>query len=435
MTIMETPYTRSLSYIHSLLKFGTRPGLERVSALLDELGRPQDKLKFVHVAGTNGKGSFCTMMSEILKSAGYKTGLFTSPYVFDFRERIQINGEMISEEELCEITAEVKAAAEKIAERDLQPTEFEFITAVALKYFADKNCNVVVLEVGLGGRLDSTNIIKTPLLSAIMSISLDHMAVLGDSVEEIAAEKSGIIKENGVTVCFSRQDEKAEKIIRKTAEEKGNVYIKSSPEDIKILNCDLSGTKAIYKDMEIFIPLIGEHQVYNAQTAVDAALALNDRDLSISPENIIDGISKARIPARTELFGKNPLTILDGAHNREGVEALLSNLNKFLKGRKLTVIMGMMEDKEYEFAAYEISKLAKTFTATLPSNPRAVSPKVLAEIAEKNCSDVFICENPAEAYRKIYEKAHKDDIVLVCGSLYLAGDVRGEIVSLNGESR
>lgn len=432
---METPYTRSLSYIHSLLKFGTRPGLERVSALLDELGRPQDKLKFVHVAGTNGKGSFCTMMSEILKSAGYKTGLFTSPYVFDFRERIQINGEMISEEELCEITAEVKAAAEKIAERDLQPTEFEFITAVALKYFADKNCNVVVLEVGLGGRLDSTNIIKTPLLSAIMSISLDHMAVLGDTVEEIAAEKSGIIKENGVTVCFSRQDERAEKIIRKTAEEKGNVYIKSSPDDIKVLSCDLSGTKAIYKDMEIFIPLIGEHQVYNAQTAVDAALALNDRDLSISPENIIDGISKARIPARTELFGKNPLTILDGAHNREGVEALLLNLNKFLKGRKLTVIMGMMEDKEYEFAADEISKLAKTFTGVLPSNPRAVSPKVLAEIAEKNCSDVFICENPAEAYKKIYEKAQKDDIILVCGSLYLAGDVRGEIVSLNGESR
>lgn len=432
---METPYTRSLSYIHSLLKFGTRPGLERVSALLDELGRPQDKLKFVHVAGTNGKGSFCTMMSEILKSAGYKTGLFTSPYVFDFRERIQINGEMISEEELCEITAEVKAAAEKQAVRDLRPTEFEFITAAALKFFADKNCDVVVLEVGLGGRLDSTNIIKTPLLSAIMSISLDHMAVLGDTVEEIAAEKSGIIKENGVTVCFSRQDEKAEKIIRKTAEEKGNVYIKSSPEDIKVLSCDLSGTKAVYKDMEIFIPLIGEHQVYNAQTAVDAALALNDRDLSISPENIIDGISKARIPARTELFGKNPLTILDGAHNREGVEALLSNLNKFLKGRKLTVIMGMMEDKEYEFAAQEISKLAKNFTATLPSNPRAVSPKVLAEIAEKNCSDVFICENPAEAYRKIYEKAQKDDIILVCGSLYLAGDVRGEIVSLNGESR
>lgn len=432
---METPYTRSLSYIHSLLKFGTRPGLERVSALLDELGRPQDKLKFVHVAGTNGKGSFCTMMSEILKSAGYKTGLFTSPYVFDFRERIQINGEMISEEELCEITADVKAAAEKIAKMDLQPTEFEFITAAALKYFADKNCDVVVLEVGLGGRLDSTNIIKTPLLSAIMSISLDHMAVLGDTVEEIAAEKSGIIKENGVTVCFSRQDEKAEKIIRKTAEEKGNVYIKSSPEDIKVLSCDLSGTKAVYKDMEIFIPLIGEHQVYNAQTAVDAALALNDRDLSISPENIIDGISKARIPARTELFGKNPLTILDGAHNREGVEALLSNLNKFLKGRKLTVIMGMMEDKEYEFAADEISKLAKTFTATLPSNPRAVSPKVLAEIAEKNCSDVFICENPAEAYREVYEKAQKDDIILVCGSLYLAGDVRGEIVSLNGESR
>lgn len=432
---METPYTRSLSYIHSLLKFGTRPGLERVSALLDELGRPQDKLKFVHVAGTNGKGSFCTMMSEILKSAGYKTGLFTSPYVFDFRERIQINGEMISEEELCEITAEVKAAAEKQAVRGLQPTEFEFITAAALKFFADKNCDVVVLEVGLGGRLDSTNIIKTPLLSAIMSISLDHMAVLGDTVEEIAAEKSGIIKENGVTVCFSRQDEKAEKIIRKTAEEKGNVYIKSSPEDIKVLSCDLSGTKAVYKDMEIFIPLIGEHQVYNAQTAVDAALALNDRDLSISPENIIDGISKARIPARTELFGKNPLTILDGAHNREGVEALLSNLNKFLKGKKLTVIMGMMEDKEYEFAAQEISKLAKNFTATLPSNPRAVSPKVLAEIAEKNCSDVFICENPAEAYRKIYEKAQKDDIILVCGSLYLAGDVRGEIVSLNGESR
>lgn len=432
---METPYERSLSYIHSLLKFGTRPGLERVSALLDELGRPQDKLKFVHVAGTNGKGSFCTMMSEILKSAGYKTGLFTSPYVFDFRERIQINGEMIGEEELCEITAQVKEAAEKTAKMDLQPTEFEFITAAALKFFADKNCDAVVLEVGLGGRLDSTNIIKTPLLSAIMSISLDHMAVLGDTVEEIAAEKSGIIKENGVTVCFSRQDERAERIIRKTAEEKGNVYIKSSPDDIKVLSCTLGGTKALYKGMELFIPLIGEHQVYNAQTAADAALALNGRGLDISEENIIEGIGRTRIPARTELFGKNPLTILDGAHNREGVEALLSNLNKFLKGRKLTVIMGMMEDKEYEFAADEISKFAKSFTAARPSNPRAVSPETLVKIAERNCARVRVCEDPSEAYREAYEKAGEDDIILVCGSLYLAGDVRGEIVSLNGESR
>ncbi len=432
---METPYERSLSYIHSLLKFGTRPGLERVSALLDELGRPQDKLKFVHVAGTNGKGSFCTMMSEILKSAGYKTGLFTSPYVFDFRERIQINGEMISEEELCEVTDDVRKAAEKIAKKGLQPTEFEFITAAALKYFADENCGVVVLEVGLGGRLDSTNIIKTPLLSAIMSISLDHTAVLGNTVEEIAAEKSGIIKENGVTVCFSRQNEKAEKIIRRTAEEKGNVYIKSSPEDIKVLSCDLSGTKAVYKDTEIFIPLIGEHQVYNAQTVFDAALALNGRGLNISEENIIEGILKARIPARTELFGKEPLTVLDGAHNREGIEALLSNLNKFLKGRRLTVIMGMMEDKEYEFAADKISKLAKNFTATRPSNPRAVSTELLVKIAERNCACVRVCENPSEAYREAYKKAGKDDIILVCGSLYLAGDVRGEIVSLNGESR
>lgn len=432
---METPYERSLGYIHSLLKFGTRPGLERVSALLDELGRPQDKLKFVHVAGTNGKGSFCTMMSEILKSAGYKTGLFTSPYVFDFRERIQINGGMIGEEELCEITAQVREAAEKIAGRGLQPTEFEFITAAALKYFADKDCDVVVLEVGLGGRLDSTNIIKTPLVSVIMSISLDHMAVLGNTVEEIAAEKSGIIKEKGVTVCFSGQDERAEKIIRRTAEEKGNLYIKSSPEDIKALSCNLEGTKASYKDIELFIPLVGGHQVYNAQTVVDAALALNERGLVISPENIAEGIGKARIPARMELFGKNPLTILDGAHNREGVEVLLLNLNKLLGGRKLTVLMGMMEDKDYEFAAREISKLARTFTATLPSNPRAVSPEILAGIAEKNCTSVSVCEDPCEAYREIYRKAEKDDIILVCGSLYLAGDVRGEIVSLNGESR
>lgn len=431
---METPYERSLSYIHSLLKFGTRPGLERVSALLDELGRPQDKLKFVHVAGTNGKGSFCAMMSEILKSAGYKTGLFTSPYVFDFRERIQIDGEMISEEELCEITAQAREAAEKIAGRGLQPTEFEFITAVALKYFADKDCGVVVLEVGLGGRLDSTNIIKTPLVSVIMSISLDHMAVLGNTVEEIAAEKSGIIKENGVTVCFSGQDERAERIIRRTAEEKGNLYIKSDPESIEVLSCTLQGTKALYKDMELFIPLIGGHQVYNAQTVVDAALALNGRGLVISPENIAAGIGKARIPARMELFGKNPLTILDGAHNHEGVEVLLRNLNKLLAGRKLTVLMGMMEDKDYVFAASEISKLAGTFTATLPSNPRAVSPKVLAGIAAKNCDGVSVCEDPCEAYREIYRKAQKDDVILVCGSLYLAGDVRGEIVSLNGES-
>lgn len=332
---MKMTYEESLSYIHSLLKFGTRPGLERVSALLRELGNPQEKLKFVHVAGTNGKGSFCAMTSEILRSAGYKTGMFTSPYVFNFRERIQINGEMIGEDEFASLANSIKPIVASLAEKDLQPTEFEVITAAALKYFADSNCDIVVLEVGLGGRLDSTNIISSSLLSVIMSISLDHTAVLGDTIEEIAEEKSGIIKENGTALCFSNQNETAEEIIRRNAKDKNNRYIKSSPGDIEVISSSLSGTRVIYKNLEFTVPLIGAHQVYNAQTAVDGAFALRETGLNISDENIIKGIERARIPARMELFGEHPVTILDGAHNEEGAAVLIENLKKLLPEKNL----------------------------------------------------------------------------------------------------
>lgn len=428
---MKMTYDESLSYIHSLLKFGTRPGLERVSALLGELGNPQEKLKFVHVAGTNGKGSFCTMTAEILRSAGYKTGMFTSPYVFDFRERIQINGEMIMEEEFALLANSIKPIVASLAEKDLQPTEFEVITAAALKYFADNKCDIVVLEVGLGGRLDSTNIISSSLLSVIMSVSLDHTAVLGDTVDEIASEKSGIIKEKGVTLCFSNQNEKAEEIIRKTVEDKNNKYIKSSPGDIKVVSSDLGGTRAIYKNLEFTVPLIGAHQVYNAQTAVDGAFLLRERGLNISDDDIINGIERAKIPARMEIFGKNPVTILDGAHNEEGAGVLIENLKKLLPGKKLTVIMGMMEDKDYAFAAKGISALAKSFTAVLPSNPRAVLPETLAEFARENCENVSVQNDPVKAYEEAFKNAEKDDIILVCGSLYLASDVRPVIDKMN----
>lgn len=400
-------------YIHSLLKFGIKPGLQRVSELCNGLENPQNELKFIHVAGTNGKGSVSTQMANILAFAGYKTGLFISPYILDFRERIQINSEWISKDDLESCTFKVKAVAEKMAE---QPTEFEVITAIAFLYFKEQNCDYVVLETGLGGRFDSTNIIKKPECSIITSISLDHMAVLGDTISQIAYEKCGIIKDNGITVSYPKQDEDALKVIKQSAKDKNNKLF--LPEKAEVINESINGTAIAYKGLKYDIPMIGEHQVLNTITTIEAAL-----QLGIPTNHIVNGIRNTKLPARVEVISENPLIVLDGGHNEAGAKALSYVLKKHVD-KEIVAVMGMMADKECDKLISEIAPLCKTVIATeVPENPRTLKADELAHLVSEYTEAIAI-KNPEEAFYKAKELAGNEKSLLVCGSLYLASEIK-----------
>lgn len=418
-------YIQSLSYIHSLNKFGIRPGLERISALCRAFGNPQDRLRFVHIAGTNGKGSTSTMLHEIFRTAGAKTGLFISPYVIDFRERIQINGEMIQKRTLAEIITQIKSAADKMAAVGEQPTEFEVITAAAFIYFDMKKCDIVVLETGLGGRLDSTNIIKTPLASVITSISLDHTGVLGHTIAEIAAEKCGIIKENGITVSYPLQPTDAEKAIRETAEKRGNLFLSPSLKDLLIKEESLGGTRALYCQTELFVPFIGRHMVYNAATAALTARSIGrggEKGLDVSESHIARGIASAVMPARMEVLSTAPAVILDGGHNEGSAAALKDTLRRFQAGKKITAVCGMMADKDYTSYLKIIAPLFDKFIAVEPSNPRALGADALAAAASEFCGHCSAKKSMAEAVRAAFDGGA--EAVVACGSFYMMEELR-----------
>ncbi len=423
-------YSEALEYIHSLEKFGINPGLERIMALCDALGNPQDSLQFIHVAGTNGKGSTSTMLSEILQAAGYKTGLFTSPYVVDFCERMQIDGKMISHDELAGIVSEIEPVISGLAAEGIQPTEFEAITAAAFLYFACKECEIVVLEVGLGGRFDSTNIIKTPLASVITSISMDHMAVLGDTIEKIAAEKCGIIKQKGITVSYPEQTPDALAVIKETAKQRNNEIFIPDVKEIKIIDESLYGTKATFDELEVFVPFMGEHMVLNASVAVATARVLAQNCLTVSDENIAHGIASAKMPARMEIINEAPLIILDGGHNEGCANALAACITKHLNGRNITAVCGMMSDKDYDAYLKITAPLFKAFIAAKPVISRALDAQTLSETAKKYCKNCMAIENPQDAIDKALQLSGKDDVIIICGSFYLAGDTNSRLKNL-----
>lgn len=417
-------YKDALEEVNGLLRFGIKPGLERIGELLKRLGNPQDKLQFVHVAGTNGKGSVCTMLSCILRQAGYKTGLFTSPYVVDFRERMQINGKMISREDLTRCVEDVMKHVREMAQNGDIVTEFEVITAVAMAWFAEQECEAVVLEVGLGGRFDATNIISAPLASVICSLSLDHTAILGDTIEQIAFEKCGIIKKGGVTVCYPNQSEDALKVIMRRAAEENNILYMGNLACVQVDHEDISGTSFCYGGMNVFVPLPGRHQIANAVTAIEAAKALRERGLAVRDSHILAGIASASIPARMELLCRDPLIILDGGHNSDATNVLAENIKAYLHGEKIVAVMGMMEDKDYRAAAENLAPLFASVLTVTPTNPRALSAEKMAEEARKYCNDVCACESFKKALGAALDKISDGGVIIICGSLYLAGDMR-----------
>ena len=417
-------YNEALSFIHSRDKFGSRPGMERIEALCNAFDNPQDKLKFVHVAGTNGKGSTCHMIASVLKESGYKVGLFTSPFVTDFRERIQINGEMIPKNDLAEIISEVKPVVERLSKEDIEPTEFEIITVTAFLYFLRRDCDIVVLEVGLGGLLDSTNIIKKSEVSVITSISLDHTNILGDTLLKIAAHKCGIFKQGGNVVGYPQPDFSVERFIKEKAKEMNCEYYQHELSKIRLVREEIDGSTVMYAGCTFKIPLTGKHQLYNFATAVAAINVLKKNGWNITYKSLIDGISNVKIPARTEIVCKSPLTILDGGHNAEGIDALCNSLEKFCSDKKIIAIFGMMKDKDYGYVVSKLAPLCDRIYTTEASNPRTLDAKSLAKEAKKYCKKVKAESSPEKAYRKALKKANPEDVVLICGSLYLASDVK-----------
>lgn len=414
-------YEDSVKYIHSLLKFGMNLGLRRISALLNELGNPQEKLEFVHVAGTNGKGTTSTMLSSILCAAGKKTGLFTSPYVFDFCERIQINNKNIPHDDLSLVVEKVKNACDRLSAKGTEPTEFEAITAAAMLYFYEQKCDAVVLEVGLGGRYDSTNIIPCPKAAVITSISLDHTKILGDTVEKIAAEKCGIIKNGGPVITTSEQNEKALSVIKDTVKEKNGRLLIGDVSAAEILSEDIFGTEISYNGLTVKIPLVGRHQVENTVGVITAA-----RALGISDEFIKKGIESTVIHARMEIISRSPVIMLDGGHNPECAAALENVLVRFAGDKNITVLIGMMADKDTKDYLAAILPHCKTAVFTKPSNPRAEDENVLLREGECFCRDVVSVKDPKDAYKKAESLVKNGDMLLVCGSFYLLSDIFGE---------
>lgn len=423
-------YIESVSYIHSLLKFGVRPGLSGMDALLRLLGEPHKNLKFVHVAGTNGKGSTSTAISNVLTEAGYRVGLYTSPYVTDFLERVQFCGKPVDNSLFALSVEKVKNAVEELEKENVVITEFEALTAAAFLCYKTLKCDVVVLEVGLGGRLDATNVIETPLVNVITSLSVDHSAILGNTIEEIAFEKCGTIKENGNVVCSFGQPEGALKVVENTARERNNSLIIPVEDDVKIIKCDIFGTEFTYKNQHYFVKMPGEHQVKNMTCVIEACHILKN-NFNITEENIIKGIAETVLPARIEIISENPLVILDGGHNEDGARAFYNAVSPVLDEKeKVCVIAGMMADKAVENSLKPLIGKSDVFICVTPENPRAMKAGELAGIARKYCKNVLVEESSEKAVEKAKSMLKENDVLCVVGSLYLAGEVRKTLLEI-----
>ena len=418
--------------IHEYLRFGSKLGLERMEALCSMLGNPEKSLRVIHVAGTNGKGSVCRYIYEALRSLGYSAGIFTSPYVGDFRERIEANGEIISEERLEKLTDRVLAEGEKLARKGDPPTEFEIVTAIGFLFFAEEAPDFVVLEVGLGGRGDSTNVVLEPLVSIITQISLDHMDRLGETVEEIAGEKAGIIKAGCPVI--SGADGTARKVIAKRAYGLGAPLKDSSKIKYNITSRSPAGYVfdtviggRRYDGMEL--SMAGEHQVQNAVTALCALDLLREKKIVRGDgEALRLGIKAARLDARFHIASENPLIILDGAHNQDGARALKKTLLELLPGKRILFVCSILRDKAAYEMIEEFASVAASFVATASSNERSLSSKELAAmIRDKGGAVAAEAQTPKEAYNVSMGLIGGYDATVFAGSLYMISDVLGEI--------
>ncbi len=420
-TTAQMSYNDALNYIHHVTWRGSRLGLERTRELLDRMGNPQQRVNFIHVAGTNGKGSTCAMLANTLSLAGYRTGLYISPFITRFNERMQINGESIVDAELAAITEFVRPYAEAMADH---PTEFELITAIAIEYFARNKADIVVLEVGMGGALDSTNVIDTPELAIITNIGLDHTRELGPTLTDIAHAKAGIIKPGGDVLIYGQNPE-ADAVFASVCREQGaklHVTDHSRITNVSISLDDLSFDCAPYG--RLHCSLVGSYQTLNAAVSITALELLREKGWKISDQHLKDGLSSVRWPARFEVLQHDPIFVADGGHNPQGIAAVAESLRLHFPGRKITFLIGVMADKDIPHMVEQIGSIASEFVTVTPNNPRAMDARELATLLQRFGHTAIACESVEAGVRLAKERAGKDGIVCALGSLYMLGDVR-----------
>jgi len=426
----DRPQT-AVEYIHSLGRFSGAPGLHRIRALCAALGNPQNQLRFVHLAGTNGKGSAACMIANIIQAAGYRVGLYTSPFLIRFHERIRVNHAMISSDDLERLTEKVAAACRTISLPEGETIgAFEFTTALAFLYYVEQKCDIVVLETGLGGRYDATNVITSPEVCVITSVSLDHTEVLGDTIAQIAQEKAAILKQGSLVVTSLDQEPETLTAIRGACRATGAVlidfpycYADLNPPFYKLLRCDKNGAAFLYQEQGYTISMLGSHQIKNALTALYAIEALRRRGWNIPVAAAVHGLAKARISGRLERIRENPLILLDGAHNINGIQALCRFIDNYLKMQRLHIVMGMMRDKKYAVCIREMASRAAVFYACAPEEPeRALLAQSVAAVAESVCQQVYDCSSIEQALQMAIQAADTTDCILVCGSLHLVGE-------------
>ncbi|MFO7951974.1 MAG: folylpolyglutamate synthase/dihydrofolate synthase family protein [Bacillota bacterium] len=437
-------YREALDWIHGLSRFGTKPGLERITVLLDYLGNPHRKVNFVHIAGTNGKGSTAAMLASIMRAAGYRTGLYTSPYLLSFSNRMAVDGDDISPEELADLVDEVRPLVEQISADDRygHPTEFEVVTVLALTYFARRGVDLVVLEVGLGGRLDATNVV-TPLLSVITNVSLEHTEVLGDTVEEVAFEKAGIIKQE-VPVLTASDDHKVLAVIKAKASELAaplySLFTPCANSEKKISRpvfnrrliidhgqiFDYNGFKHSYQDL--FIPLRGRYQICNAATALAAVELLENKGIMVDEQQIRQGLTEVLWPGRLELLENSPKLVMDGAHNPAAIRQMAEAVPEYFDYHCMILVFGIMADKDAPAMMSAILPLADRIIFTRATISRAADPALLYKTALEQLycerEKAMVIEDIGTALGEALSDAGPEDLVLVTGSFYTVSDAR-----------
>ena len=412
---------QALAFIHGTDWKGSRLGLERMRELMRRLGEAQDHLKFIHVAGTNGKGSTSTMLASILTAAGYKTGLYTSPHLVRVNERFRIDGSDIPDAALCRAAEAVKEATDGMADT---PTDFEILTAMGFWYFAAEKCDVVVLEVGLGGRLDATNVIKPPEAAVITNIGLEHTAVLGCTLSGIAREKAGIIKP-GTTAVTYPVNTAVDAVYREICAERNAAWRGAAFDTLREREHSLTGQRFDYKDeKDLTLHLLGAHQRRNAALAIETVGVLREKGWRIPESALREGLSAARWEARFELLRTNPPVIADGAHNPQCVEALARSLDEYLPGEKVVFLLGVLADKNYEAMLARLLPYGKKFFCLTPDSPRALSADALCACLRAKGADAVSCATAEEGVRRAIEESGGETPVVACGSLYLMGEIR-----------
>lgn len=420
-------WNEAIALLHGANWKHTKIGLERMRDFMHALGDPQEKLRYVHIAGTNGKGSACVMTQSILTAAGFRTGLYISPHLDQFNERLSIDGQMISDADLRRLAARVRAAAETLGE---EPTDFEMITAMAFCWFEEQRCDLVVLEVGMGGRLDATNVISAPEVCAIMHIGLDHTEFLGDTVEKVAAEKAGILKPGADCVLYHQLPGVMEVVQKRFADVNPDAaahLVTTDPAAFTARARSIDGQVFDYrKRRNLRIQLLGNYQMENAMAVLDIIDCLQRRGFAISEDAIQSGLAHASWPGRFELLSRAPLLIVDGAHNPNGVEALVDTIRAYFPDQKINFVMGVMKDKDYHTMLRLIAPYAARFITELPDAHRALRPEELkSEIRAYFDGPVETADSVTAAVQRAMEIAEGSAAITICfGSLYQVADIR-----------